>query len=154
EPATVYGISKQAGEQWCAWYHCKYGLDVRSLRYPGLVSWRSEPGGGTTDYAVEIFHAAMHHRKYTSFLAADSFLLMMYIPDAIRATWELMEAPTEKISIRQSYNISAMSFSPQMLATELKKFLPQFRIAYSPDYRQSIAESWPGSIDDSRAQAD
>ncbi|HRO85448.1 MAG TPA: L-threonine 3-dehydrogenase [Niabella sp.] len=154
EPTTVYGISKFAGEFWCNYYHLKYGVDVRSLRYPGLISYKSEPGGGTTDYAVEIFHDAIEEKKYVSFLEEDTYLPMMYMPDAIRATIELMEAPAENISIRTSYNLSAMSFSPKEIAAEIKKHIPEFEISYNPDYRQQIANSWPQSIDDSVARAD
>ena len=152
EPITVYGISKYAGEFWCNYYYNKFGVDVRSLRYPGLISYKSSPGGGTTDYAVEIFHNALDDGHYDCFLKPDTFLPMMYMPDAIRATIELMQAPREKIKTRTSYNISAVSFSPQQIADEIQKHLPQFTIAYKPDYRQAIADSWPQSIDDSVAQ--
>jgi nucleoside-diphosphate-sugar epimerase len=154
EPTTVYGISKYAGEFWCHYYFQRFGVDVRSLRYPGLISYKSEPGGGTTDYAVEIFHEALEENRYTSFLKEDTYLPMMYMPDAIRATIELMEAPAEKIRIRTSYNISAMSFSPAEIAAEIARHRPGFGISYQPDYRQSIADSWPQSIDDSVARAD
>lgn len=154
EPITVYGISKYAGEFWCNYYCMKYGVDVRSLRYPGLISYKSAPGGGTTDYAVEIFYEALEEKKYTCFLKEDTYLPMMYMPDAIRATVELMEASFDKISVRTSYNISAMSFSPKDIAAEIKKHIPDFTITYKPDYRQSIAESWPQSIDDSVARKD
>lgn len=154
EPTTVYGISKYAGEFWCNYYHMKYGVDVRSLRYPGLISYKSSPGGGTTDYAVEIFYEALEEKKYTCFLKEDTYLPMMYMPDAIRATIELMEAPAGKISIRTSYNISSMSFSPKEIASEIKKHIPEFTVTYKPDYRQSIAESWPQSIDDTVARKD
>jgi nucleoside-diphosphate-sugar epimerase len=154
EPITVYGISKYAGEFWCNYFFNKFGLDVRSLRYPGLISYKSEPGGGTTDYAIEIFHQALEQKHYTSYLEKDSFLPMMYMPDAIRATIELMEAPKEKIGIRTSYNISAISFSPADIAAEIKKHIPEFTIDYKPDYRQAIANSWPQSIDDSVASND
>ena len=154
EPTTVYGISKYAGEFWCNYFHLKYGVDVRSLRYPGLISYKSAPGGGTTDYAIEIFHEALEEKKYESFLREDTYLPMMYMPDAIRATIELMEAPKEKISIRTSYNISSMSFSPKEIAHEIKKHIPDFNISYKPDYRQAIADSWPQSIDDSVARKD
>jgi nucleoside-diphosphate-sugar epimerase len=152
EPITVYGISKYAGEFWCNYYHHKFGVDVRSLRYPGLISYKSAPGGGTTDYAVEIFHEALAEKRYDCFLREDTFLPMMYMPDAIRATIELMEAPREKIQTRTSYNIAALSFSPQQLAQEIQKHIPEFTIAYKPDYRQAIADSWPQSIDDTVAQ--
>jgi nucleoside-diphosphate-sugar epimerase len=154
EPTTVYGISKYAGEFWCNYFFHRYGVDVRSLRYPGLISYKSAPGGGTTDYAIEIFHEALETKEYVSFLNPETYLPMMYMPDAIRATIELMEAPANKISVRTSYNISAMSFSPAEIAAEIKKFLPEFEISYSPDYRQKIADSWPQSIDDSKARVD
>lgn len=154
EPTTVYGISKYAGEFWCNYFHRRYKVDVRSLRYPGLISYKSPPGGGTTDYAVEIFHEALAEKKYDCFLKEDTYLPMMYMPDAIRATIELMEAPADKISIRTSYNLSAMSFSPKEIAAAIRKHIPEFAITYSPDYRQSIAESWPQSIDDSVARKD
>src|SRR5436305_1209316 len=154
EPITVYGISKYAGEFWCNYYNKRFKVDVRSLRYPGLISYKSEPGGGTTDYAIEIFHDALEEKKYECFLKEDTYLPMMYMPDAIRATIELMEAPAEKISVRTSYNISGMSFSPAEIAEEIQKNLTSFKIGYSPDYRQQIADSWPRSIDDSVARAD
>ena len=154
EPTTVYGISKYAGEFWCNYFFNRYKVDVRSLRYPGLISYKSQPGGGTTDYAVEIFYEAKDGKSYTSFLKEDTYLPMMYMPDAIRATIELMEAPQEKISVRTSYNISGMSFSPKEIAAEIKKHIPGFSISYEPDYRQPIAESWPQSIDDSVALKD
>lgn len=154
EPITVYGISKYAGEFWCNYYHHRYNVDVRSLRYPGLISYKSAPGGGTTDYAIEIFHDSLEHKKYECFLKEDTYLPMMYMPDAIRATIELMESPADKISIRTSYNISGMSFSPKEIASEIKKHIPEFKIVYKPDYRQTIAESWPQSIDDSVARKD
>ena len=154
EPITVYGISKYAGEFWCNYYHHRYGLDVRSLRYPGLISYKSEPGGGTTDYAVEIFYAALEDIKYTCCLKVDTYLPMMYMPDAIRATIELMEAKSAAISVRTSYNISGMSFSPKEISQEIKKHIPGFRTTYKPDYRQTIAESWPQSIDDTIANKD
>jgi nucleoside-diphosphate-sugar epimerase len=154
EPITVYGISKYAGEFWCNYYHNRYGLDVRSLRYPGLISYKSEPGGGTTDYAVEIFHEALEKGAYTSFLKPDTYLPMMYMPDAIRATIELMEAPAEQIRVRTSYNIAGMSFSPQEIGAEVGRHIDGFKMDYAPDYRQSIADSWPRSIDDSVARND
>ena len=154
EPTTVYGISKYAGEFWCKYYHHRFGVDIRSIRYPGLISYKSSPGGGTTDYAVEIFHEAIEENKYTSFLNADTYLPMMYMPDAIRATIELMESDAEKISVRTSYNVAAISFSPAEIAAEIKKHIPAFTINYKPDYRQQIAESWPQSIDDSIARKD
>lgn len=154
EPTTVYGISKYAGEFWCNYYHQRYGVDVRSIRYPGLISYKSPPGGGTTDYAVEIYHEALEEKKYTSFLKEDTYLPMMYMPDAIRGTIELMEAPASKINVRHSYNLSAMSFSPKEIGAEIKKHIPEFAIDYKPDYRQAIADSWPASIDDSVARND
>ena len=154
EPTTVYGISKFAGEFWCNYFFQRYGVDVRSIRYPGLISYKSAPGGGTTDYAIEIFHEAVGSGRYTSFLQEDTYLPMMYMPDAIRATIELMEAPAEQISIRTSYNLSAMSFSPKEIAEEIRKHVPSFRINYEPDYRQKIADSWPQSIDDTMARKD
>ena len=154
EPSTVYGISKYAGEFWCNYYFNRYGVDVRSLRYPGLISYKSLPGGGTTDYAVEIYHAAKDKETYECFLQEDTYLPMMYMPDAIRATIELMEAPKEKINIRTSYNLSGMSFSPKEIAAEIKKSIPEFEIIYKPDSRQAIANSWPQSIDDSVAAKD
>lgn len=154
EPTTVYGISKYAGEFWCNYFNQRYGVDVRSLRYPGLISYKSPPGGGTTDYAVEIFHEALEEKKYECFLGENTYLPMMYMPDAIRATIELMEAPAAKISVRTSYNISGMSFSPKEITGEIQKQIPDFTISYKPDYRQSIADSWPQSIDDSVARND
>ncbi|MBX2930316.1 MAG: NAD-dependent epimerase/dehydratase family protein [Chitinophagaceae bacterium] len=154
EPITVYGISKYAGEFWCNYYHKRYDVDIRSLRYPGLISYKSAPGGGTTDYAVEIYHEALENKKYECFLNEDTYLPMMYMPDAIRATIELMEAPKSSINIRTSYNIAGMTFSPKEIANSIQKHLPDFSIAYKPDYRQQIAESWPQSIDDSIANTD
>ncbi len=154
EPITVYGISKYAGEFWCNYFHQRWSVDIRSLRYPGLISYKSSPGGGTTDYAVEIFYEAMEEKKYKCFLKEDTYLPMMYMPDAIRATIELMEAPMDRITIRTAYNISGMSFSPREIAAEIRKQIPEFQISYMPDYRQAIADSWPKSIDDSVARAD
>src|SRR5436305_10091846 len=154
EPTTVYGISKYAGEFWCNYFHQRWNVDIRSLRYPGLISYKSAPGGGTTDYAVEIFHEAIENKEYECFLKENTYLPMMYMPDAIRATIELMEAPQEKISVRTSYNIAAISFSPAEIAASIKKRIPEFQIKYKPDYRQAIAESWPQSIDDSIAKKD
>ena len=154
EPSTVYGISKQAGERWCEYYCTQYGIDVRSIRYPGLVSWTTEPGGGTTDYAVDIYHKAITDGTFTSFLKEDTGLPMMYMDDAIKATIQIMQAPKEAIKIRSSYNLSAMSFTPAKLAKEIKKHIPDFTIDYNPDFRQKIADSWPESIDDSNARAD
>lgn len=154
EPSTVYGISKQTGERWCEWYFNKFGVDVRSLRYPGLIGYKSVPGGGTTDYAVHIFHEAIKNKQYTSFLSADTMLPMMYMSDAIKATIQLMEAPAEQIKIRSSYNLAGVSFTPAQLATEIQKHIPDFIIKYEPDQRQAIADSWPKSIDDSFARKD
>lgn len=152
DPNTVYGISKQAGERWAEYYHQKFGVDVRSIRYPGLIGWKANPGGGTTDYAVHIFHEALKHRKYESFLNKDTRLPMMYMPDAIRATIELMEAPAEQVKIRSSYNVAGVSFNPEEIAAEIRKHIPNFAISYQEDYRQAIANSWPQSIDDKHAQ--
>ncbi len=154
EPITVYGISKYAGEFWCNYYHQRFGVDVRSLRYPGLISYKSAPGGGTTDYAIEIFYEAVENKKYTCFLEEDTYLPMMYMPDAIKATIQLMESPAEKISVHTSYNIAAVSFSPKEMAEAIKEHISEFKISYSPDYRQTIANSWPQSIDDSVARMD
>lgn len=154
EPSTVYGISKQAGERWCEYYFNNFGVDVRSIRYPGLISYTSLPGGGTTDYAVDIFYQAKLGNPFTCFLREDSELPMMYMEDAIRATIELMEAPSEKVKIRSSYNLSGCSFTPKQIAEEIKKHISDFEISYSPDFRQKIADSWPGSIDDSAARSD
>ena len=154
EPTTVYGITKQVGERWCEYYHKKYDVDVRSLRYPGIISYKTQPGGGTTDYAVEIFHEAIKKRKYTSFLNEEAELPMMFMEDAISATLQLMDAPSNNISIRSSYNLAALSFTPQTLSKAIKTYLPDFEIAYAPDFRQAIADSWPSSIDDSYAQND
>ena len=154
EPITVYGISKYAGEFWCNYFNKRFGVDVRSIRYPGLISYKSEPGGGTTDYAIEIFHDAVEDHRYECFLKEDTYLPMMYMPDAIRATIELMEAPAEKISVRTAYNVSAISFSPAEIATCIKKHIPEFEIVYKPDYRQAIADSCPQSIDGTVARDD
>ncbi len=154
EPSTVYGISKYAGEFWCNYYYHRFGVDVRSLRYPGLISYKSAPGGGTTDYAVEIFHAAKQEGAYKCFLQKDTRLPMMYMPDAIRATIELMEAPSNQISVRTSYNVAAMSFTPEEIGFEIKKHLPDFSMSYQHDYRQAIADSWPKTIDDIKARDD
>ncbi|MCX6209608.1 MAG: NAD-dependent epimerase/dehydratase family protein, partial [Bacteroidetes bacterium] len=154
EPTTVYGISKYAGEFWCNYYFNRYGVDVRSLRYPGLISYKSAPGGGTTDYAVEIFYEALEHKKYECFLTEDTYLPMMYMPDAIKATIELMEAPASAISVRHSYNVAGISFSPKEIAAAIQKHIPDFTISYKNDYRQAIANSWPQSIDDTVARQD
>lgn len=154
EPTTVYGISKQTGERWCEYYHHQYGVDVRSIRYPGLISWTSEPGGGTTDYAVDIYHKALEDGKYECFLRDDSKLPMMYMEDAIRATIEIMQADADAIKIRSSYNLAGISFTPAEIAAEITKHIPDFTITYNPDFRQKIADSWPASIDDSCARTD
>lgn len=153
EPSTIYGISKQAGERWCEWYFQKYGVDVRSLRYPGLIGWKSAPGGGTTDYAVHIFYDALKKGSYESFLSENTTLPMMCMEDAIRATIEIMHVPAENIKIRGSYNLSGLSFSPKEIAAEIQKHLGAFQMSYKPDFRQQIADSWPQSIDDSEARA-
>ncbi len=154
EPSTIYGISKQAGERWCEWYFKKFGVDVRSIRYPGLIGWKSAPGGGTTDYAVHIFYEALKTGTYESFLSENTTLPMMCMEDAIRATLEIMHAPAEKIKIRSSYNLSGLSFSPKEIADEIRKHIPNFKMSYKPDFRQQIADSWPKSIDDSSARID
>ncbi|MDT0620781.1 NAD-dependent epimerase/dehydratase family protein [Croceitalea vernalis] len=154
EPSTVYGISKQSGERWCEYYFKKFDVDVRSVRYPGLISWKTLPGGGTTDYAVEIYHKALEDKKYTCFLAEGTKLPMMFMDDAIRATVSLMEANPEELSIRSSYNLGAMSFGPEEIASNIKAHLPEFEINYDPDFRQAIADSWPSSIDDAQAKLD
>lgn len=154
DPSTVYGISKQAGERWCEYYYNKFDVDVRGLRYPGLLSYKSLPGGGTTDYAIHIFHEARQHKSYTSFLSENTTLPMMYMPDAIKATIGIMESPAEKIKIRSSYNLAGCSFAPHEIAAEIKTYIPDFTIKYQPDFRQAIADSWPRSIDDSAARAD
>lgn len=152
EPNTVYGISKLAGERWCEYYNQKFGVDVRSIRYPGLISWKAQPSGGTTDYAVHIFHEALKHGKYESFLSEQTTLPMMYMPDAIRATLELMEAPSEKIKIRSSYNVAGISFNPAEIAAVVKQYVPELEMSYKSDERQAIANSWPQSINDSLAK--
>lgn len=154
EPTTVYGISKQAGERWCEYYFHRYGVDVRSIRYPGLISYKSAPGGGTTDYAVDIYHKALDQGSYECFLKADTILPMMYMPDALDATINLMHADASKVKIRSSYNIAAMSFDPETIAGEIKKHIPEFTMTCKPDFRQPIADSWPQSIDDSAARND
>ena len=154
EPSTVYGISKQAGERWCEYYHNIFGVDVRSIRYPGLISWSSPPGGGTTDYAVDIFYKALSDKTYECFLSWETKMPMMYMDDAIAATIQIMQAPAEQIKIRSSYNLAAMSFTPTQIAAEIKKHIPEFTITYEPDFRQKIADSWPASIDDAEARKD
>jgi nucleoside-diphosphate-sugar epimerase len=154
DPTTIYGISKQAGERWCEWFFRNKGLDVRSLRYPGLVGYKTKPGGGTTDYAVDIFFKALTDKKYECFLKPDTYLPMMYMDDAVKATLGVMQAPAEKIRIRSSYNVTAMSFCPVEIAAEIKKHIPEFNISYNPDFRQAIADSWPRSINDSAARID
>ena len=154
EPTTVYGISKQTGERWCEYYHTVYGVDVRSIRYPGLISWSTEPGGGTTDYAVDIYHKALKEGNYECFLSEETALPMMYMDDAIRATIEIMQTPSDFINIRSSYNLSGVSFTPAEIANEIKKRIPNFTISYKPDFRQKIADSWPASIDDTHARED
>ena len=154
EPTTVYGISKLAGERWSEYYWKRYGVDIRSIRYPGLISYKTEPGGGTTDYAVEIFYGAIKEKKYECFLKEDTYLPMMFMSDAIQATIKLMQADPGSLTVRSAYNIGGMSFSPKELAEEIKKYIPDFEITYKPDFRQAIAESWPRSIDDSVARRD
>ncbi len=154
EPSTVYGISKQAGERWCEYYHNIFGVDVRSIRYPGLISWSTPPGGGTTDYAVDIYHKAISDGQYECFLSSETKMPMMYMDDAIRATISIMQAESDDIKIRSSYNLAAISFTPTEIAAEIKKHIPNFEITYEPDFRQQIADSWPASIDDSRARQD
>ena len=154
DPNTVYGISKLAGERWCEYYYEKFGVDTRSVRYPGLISYKTEPGGGTTDYAIDIFHQGLLHGKYTSYLTKDTYLPMLYMPDAIRGTVELMEAPSNQITIRSSYNLAGFSFSPSVLAEAVKQEIPDFEIDYDPDFRQQIANGWPAKIDDQYARRD
>lgn len=154
DPTTVYGISKLAGERWCEWYFRKKGLDIRSLRYPGLIGYKAKPGGGTTDYAVDIFFKALREKTYECFLKPDTYLPMMYMDDAVKATLELMQAPSEKIKVRSSYNVTGMSFCPSEIAAEIKKYIPEFEVTYMPDFRQAIADSWPKSINDSVARID
>lgn len=153
-PSTVYGITKLAGEKWCEYYFKHHGVDVRSIRYPGLISWKAPAGGGTTDYAVEIYHKALEEGRYTSFIAENTAMPMLYMDDAISATLRLMQAPSEAISVRTSYNLGGMSFTPKQLASAIRKEIPGFEMDYAPDFRQAIAESWPASIDDSVARKD
>jgi nucleoside-diphosphate-sugar epimerase len=154
EPSTVYGISKQTGERWCEYYNKQYGVDVRSIRYPGLISWTTEPGGGTTDYAVEIYHKALEKGSFECFLSSETKMPMMYMNDAIKATIAIMQATPDEIKIRSSYNLAAMSFTPAEIAAEIKNHIPDFSITYKPDFRQKIADSWPASIDDFEARKD
>jgi len=154
EPTTVYGITKQVGERWCEYYHNNYGVDVRSIRYPGIISWKTLPGGGTTDYAIDIFHKAINDGHYDCFLSEDTALPMMFMDDAVKATLDIMSAEAEAVKIRSSYNLSAISFTPKELAVEITKQIPEFTISYKPDFRQRIADSWPNSIDDSPARED
>ena len=154
DPNTVYGISKLAGERWCEWYHQKHGVDVRSIRYPGLIGYKAQPGGGTTDYAVDIFWKAILEGNYDCFLKEDSLLPMMYMEDAVKATIDIMQADAEQVKVRSSYNVSAISFSPAMIYDEIVKRYPDFKINYAPDFRQQIADSWPNSIDDTEARSD
>ncbi|GAA3778321.1 NAD-dependent epimerase/dehydratase family protein [Corallibacter vietnamensis] len=154
EPSTVYGITKQVGERWCEYYHNKYGVDVRSIRYPGIISWKTLPGGGTTDYAVDIYHKAIADKTYECFLSENTELPMMFMDDAIKATIDLMHADSDSVKIRSSYNLAAISFTPTDIANAIKKHIPDFTISYKPDFRQEIADSWPKSIDDSQARQD
>ena len=154
EPSTVYGISKMSGERWCEYYFLKYGVDIRSLRYPGIISYKSQPGGGTTDYAIEIFHAAINHGFYDSFIAKEVTLPMIYMQDAISATMGIMQVERKKLTINSSYNLAAISFNPEEISNEIKLLFPEFEITYSPDFRNDIALSWPSIIDDSFARND
>jgi nucleoside-diphosphate-sugar epimerase len=154
DPTTIYGISKQAGERLCEYYFSKYGVDVRSIRYPGIISYKSPPGGGTTDYAVAIFHAAKRGERYACYLGPETTLPMIYMPDAIRATIELMDAPAGQIRVRSAYNVAGLSFNPRELAEAIRRRVPDFQIAYQPDHRQAIADTWPNSLDDTYARAD
>lgn len=154
EPSTVYGISKQTGERWCEYYSKRYNVDVRSIRYPGIISWQTLPGGGTTDYAIDIYHKALKHKKYICFLNGETTLPMMFMDDAIKATMDIMSAPAAKIKIRSSYNLAAISFNPEEIAASIRKHIPEFTINYEPDFRQAIADSWPQSISDSEARED
>lgn len=154
DPSTVYGISKLAGERWCEYYFQKFGVDVRSIRYPGIISWKTKPGGGTTDYAIDIFYKAVNHEDYNCFLSEQTRLPMMYMEDAIKATIDIMQAPSEQIKVRSSYNLSAIDFTPEEVYNEIKKHYPEFEVNYVPDFRQQIADSWPQSIDDTVARKD
>jgi len=154
EPTTVYGITKVAGESWCEYYHRRYGVDVRSVRFPGIIGYKSAPGGGTTDYAVHIFHEAIRQGRYDCFLSENAELPMMYMPDAIKAVLQIMNAPSDRVKIRTAYNIAGVSFTPKTLSEAIKKQMPEFKISYDPDYRDGIAKSWPSSLDDSHARRD
>ena len=154
QPSTVYGISKVSGEYWCNYYHEKYGVDVRTIRYPGIISWKTKPGGGTTDYAVDIYFKALEDKKYECFLSENTRLPMMYMNDAVNATIQLMQADANAIKIRTGYNLAAIDFTPKEIASEIQKHIPDFEISYKPDFRQDIADSWPSSIDDSEARKD
>jgi len=154
EPTTVYGITKQVGERWCEYYFNNYGVDVRSIRYPGIISWKTLPGGGTTDYAIDIFHKAINEGHYDCFLTEDTALPMMFMDDAVKATLDIMNVDADAVKIRSSYNLAAISFTPKELANEIAKQIPDFTINYEPDFRQKIADSWPNSIDDSAARQD
>ena len=154
EPTTVYGITKQVGERWCEYYNQKYGVDVRGIRYPGIISWKTMPGGGTTDYAVEIYHEAVKHGTYECFLSEDTALPMLFMDDAIKATVDIMTADDDAIKIRSSYNLAGITFTPKEIAASIQKYIPDFKITYKPDFRQAIADSWPQSIDDNQARED
>jgi len=154
EPTTVYGITKQVGERWCEYYHNNYGVDIRSIRYPGIISWKTLPGGGTTDYAIDIFHKAINEGHYDCFLTEDTTLPMMFMDDAVKATLDIMNADSDDVKIRSSYNLAAISFTPKQLASEIIKQIPEFTISYNTDFRQKIADSWPSSIDDAKARQD
>ena len=154
EPTTVYGITKQVGERWCEYYNQKYGVDVRGIRYPGIISWKTMPGGGTTDYAVEIYHEAVKHKSYECFLSEDTALPMLFMDDAIKATVDIMTADNDTIKIRSSYNLAGITFTPKEIAASIQKYIPEFKITYKPDFRQDIADSWPQSINDNEARQD
>lgn len=154
EPTTVYGITKQVGERWCEYYNQKYGVDVRGIRYPGIISWKTMPGGGTTDYAVEIYHEAVKNKSYECFLSEDTALPMLFMDDAIKATVDIMTADDDAIKIRSSYNLAGITFTPKEIAASIQKYIPEFKITYKPDFRQDIANSWPQSIDDNQARQD
>lgn len=154
EPTTVYGITKQVGERWCEYYFKNYGVDVRSVRYPGIISWKTLPGGGTTDYAIDIFHKALSDNSYECFINAETELPMMFMDDAIRGTIDLMNADSGKLTVRSSYNLAGISFTPEQITDAIRKFIPEFEISYKPDFRQKIADTWPQSLDDSIANKD